>query len=85
MNLQPIHEIRFGRIKAAIWANQVETGVKYNVTFVRLYKDGDQWKDSTSFGREDLPLLAKVVDLSHTWIYQEGKDAAAVVSDQHPS
>ena len=85
MNLQPIHEIRFGRIKAAIWANQVETGVKYNVTFVRIYKDGDQWKDSTSFGREDLPLLAKVVDLSHTWIYQEGKDAVAVVSEQQPS
>ena len=85
MNLQPIHEIWFGRIKAAIWANQVETGVKYNVTFVRLYKDGDQWKDSTSFGREDLPLLAKVVDLSLTWIYQVGKDTVEVVSDQHPS
>ena len=27
-----------------------------------LYKDGDQWRGSASFTREDLPLLAKVAD-----------------------
>ena len=59
---KPVHEIRMGRVRAAIWQNETATGVRHNVTFTRLYKDGDQWKDSTSFGRDDLPLLEKLAD-----------------------
>ena len=66
---RPVHEIRMGRIRAAIWENETQNGTRHNVTFSRLYKDGDQWKDSFSFGRDDLPLLAKVSDLAHTWIF----------------
>jgi hypothetical protein len=36
----------------------------------RIYKDGDEWKQTESFGRDDLSLLAKVVDLAHTSIFQ---------------
>ncbi len=32
MSKKPIHEIRLGRIKAAIWENEAENGVRYNVT-----------------------------------------------------
>ena len=77
MSQQPVHEIRLGRVKAAIWANAAETGVRHNVTFVRLYKDQDQWKDSTSFSRDDLPLVLKVADLAHTWIYNQGQEGSA--------
>ena len=68
---KPQHEIRLGRIKAAIWANETENGTRHNVTVSRIYKDGDQWKDSTSFGRDDLPLVAKVVDQAHSWIFEQ--------------
>ena len=71
---KPDHEVRLGRIKAAIWANETDNGVRHNVTITRLYKDGDEWKTSTSFGREELPLVAKVADLAHTWIYQHGQE-----------
>ena len=55
---KPIHEIRLGRIKAAVWENKAENGIRYNVTITRLYKNGDdEWKDSASFGRDDLPLV----------------------------
>ena len=67
---RPVHECRMGRVKAAIWANETETGIRHNVTVSRIYKDGDDWKDSTSFGRDDLPLVAKVVDQAHDWIFQ---------------
>jgi len=69
---RPVRTIRIGRIRAAIWANQVEDGVVYNTTFERLYKpDGeDQWKSSDSSGTNDLLLLAKVADLAHSWIHQ---------------
>ena len=71
----PVHEIRLGRIRAAIWVNETQKGTRHNVTVSRLYKDGDDWRDSSSFGRDDLPLVAKVVDQAHDWIFgQNGRD-----------
>jgi hypothetical protein len=71
---KPVHEIRLGRIKAAIWENATQNGTMFNVTICRLYRDGKQWKDSTSFGRDDLPLLAKVADRVHSWIFDQNQD-----------
>ncbi len=68
---QPTHEIRMGAIKATIWENHTTVGTRHNVTVSRIYKDGDEWKQTESFGRDDLQLLAKVVDLAHTWIFQQ--------------
>jgi hypothetical protein len=68
---KPAHEIRLGSIKATIWENETTAGTRHNVTVCRLYKDGDQWKRTESFGRDDLPLLAKVVDQAHTWIFSQ--------------
>jgi len=72
---KPVHEVRLGRIKAAIWENETQTGIRHNVTLQRIYRDGEQWKTSDSFGREDLPLVAKVADQAHTWIFQNGQHA----------
>jgi hypothetical protein len=69
---RPVHEIRLGRIKAAIWENKTEQGTRHNVSISRIYKDGSTWKDSTSFGRDDLPLIGKVADVAHTWIFNNG-------------
>ena len=74
---RPVHEIRLGTIKAAIWANETENGVRHNVTISRLYKDGEEWKRSESFGRDELPLVAKVADLAHSWIFQESRSDKA--------
>ncbi len=70
-NNKPVHEARLGRVKAAVWANTGESGVWYSVVFSRLYKEGDAWKRSDSFSRDDLPLVAKVADQVHTWIYEQ--------------
>jgi hypothetical protein len=69
---KPIHEIRMGKIRAAVWENDTEKGgVIRSVTFSRLYKDGDKWRDSSSFGRQELLLLMKVADLAHTYLHQQ--------------
>jgi hypothetical protein len=64
----PVHEVRLGRIKAALWKNDTENGVRFNTTFSRIYRDGEEWKSTDSFGRDDLLLLAKVCDRTHDWI-----------------
>jgi hypothetical protein len=71
---RPVHVIRFGGIKAAIWRNQTSAGPIHNVTLTRSYKDGDKWKESTSYGFDDLLTAAKCLDLAHTWIH-EARDA----------
>jgi hypothetical protein len=70
-NNQPIHEIRLGHVKCAIFANETQAGIRHNVKVSRLYKDGEKWASSQVFGRDDLPLLTKVSDLAHTWIFVE--------------
>lgn len=74
---KPVQEIRMGRIKAAIWENDTEKGVRYNVTISRLYKDEETWKNSSSFGRDDLLLASKVLDRAHSWIVATTQKAQA--------
>jgi hypothetical protein len=71
---RPDKELRIGLVRAAIWRNDGDNGVWYNVKFERLYKDkeGDEsWKSSASFGRDDLLVLRKVADQAHTWIVEQ--------------
>jgi len=71
---RPVHEVRLGRVKAAIWENETQNGTRFNVTVQRLYKDGDEWKSSESFGRDDLPLLMKVIDRAHSYCYEQSQE-----------
>lgn len=69
---RPTREFRLGRIRAAVWLNQNGQGdAWYSVTVTRSYKDGDEWKDTTSYRRDDLPLVAKVADLAFAWIWDQ--------------
>jgi hypothetical protein len=75
---RPVHEVRLGRIKAAIWENETQNGARHNVTVTRIYRDADdQWRDSSSFGRDDLPLVAKVVDRAHSWIFDNANGSTS--------
>jgi hypothetical protein len=68
---RPAKELRIGVVRAAIWRNEGDNGVWHNVTFERLYRDGDEWKSSASLGRDDLLVLAKLADQAHTWIVEQ--------------
>ena len=71
---RPVHEVRLGAIKAAIWRNDTSVGARHNVTFSRLFREGEQWRSTESFGRDDLLLLAKVADQAHSWILAQGHE-----------
>ena len=68
---RPVHKLRIGLIKAAIWANVTREGMIFNVTFERSYHDGEAWRSSNSCGRDDLLKLAKVADEAHSWITRQ--------------
>lgn len=61
MSRPPIHIIRFGTIKARIWRKKTRSGERHAVSVCRLFRNGDVWKESTRFGRDDLPLVEFVL------------------------
>lgn len=72
---KPAHEIRLGRVKATIWGNEMEGGgFRHNVQIRRIYKDGEEWKTSDSFGRDELLLVAEAAKQAALWIYQRAQD-----------
>jgi len=73
---RPAHTIRYGSVRAAIWRNMVDNGNAsrpfHCVTFSRSYRDAENaWRESDSFGSDDLLLLAKAADEAHTWITKQ--------------
>ncbi len=67
---KPAHEVRLGRIRATIWANQSEeSDTWFNVTISRLYKDEGEWRDAESFRRDDLPIVIRAADMAYNWIW----------------
>jgi hypothetical protein len=90
--VKPVHEFRFGRIKTTIWANQSASGeVWFNVQLARLYLENGEWQESTSFGRDELPLVSKAADMAFAWIWSQSgsnsrrTDSTAVPNDRMPS
>lgn len=77
-NAKPVYRLRYGNVTAAVWARNSSAGYFFDTTFKRVYKDGDQWGDSSSFEDRDLPNLAKAAADVHTWIYQQKANAVTV-------
>ncbi len=70
MKSKPVHEVRRGLIRACIWRKNTRSGLRHTVVVTRLFRNGETWKESARFGRDDLPLVRLVLDDAHTWIYQ---------------
>lgn len=67
-NIQPVHKIRHGAVSASIWRQDTEKGSLFNVTFQRSYKEGETWKNSTSFGRNNLLVVSLIAARAFEWI-----------------
>ncbi len=74
---RPTHEVRFGSVRAVIWDNITADMMRYNVTISRSYKDGDEWKRTEHFGRDDLLLVAKAADHAHSWICEQRNERSS--------
>ena len=70
---QPIHKIRHGAVSASIWRQETDKGPMFNVTFQRTYKDGDAWKNSTSFGRNNLLVVSLIAARAYEWISSQSR------------
>jgi hypothetical protein len=68
---QPAHTIRKHSLKASIWRNETRNGCLYNVTLIRTYKDGEEFKDTPSLGFDDLANAAKLLLDAESWVSEQ--------------
>ena len=45
---RPVHEIRLGQVKAAIWRNETDSGFRYSVALVRIFRTDNGWEGPAS-------------------------------------
>jgi hypothetical protein len=68
MARKPHHEIRRGLIVVRIWLSKKGSRERYSLAVVRLFRNGDQWKESSRLGPDDIPLVRLVLDEAHSWV-----------------
>jgi hypothetical protein len=75
---KPIKTIRLRGVSASIFANPAKVDGRditfHKVSIQRAYKDGDDWKHTSSFGRDDLPVVSTV--LRRAWEFILDTEAA---------
>lgn len=82
---KPAHEIRDGALRVSLWQNQNDKGTWYSATCRRSYKDGEVWKETQSYGEEDLLRVAKLFDMAHSWMLSQKQANAAGRKNEHES
>lgn len=68
---KPAYELRRGLIKVRVCRKKTRSGLRHSVTVVRLFRNGDVWKESSRFGRDDIPLVRLLLDEAHSWILRQ--------------
>ena len=59
---RPVDTARHGNVEIAIWRNQGERGDFYSASTPTIrFKDGEEWKDNSNFGRHDVLDLVEAV------------------------
>ncbi len=72
-NPKPAHKIRSGALTVTIWRKQGEKSPWFSAELTRSYKQGEEWKESTSLGYDDLLTAAKLLDMAHSWIMSQSQ------------
>ena len=75
MTKKPIQEFRKSLLIVRIWRKKTRSGIRHTVTIARYFRNGDTWKESTRFGRTDIPLLRLLLNEAHLWILQNSTRA----------
>lgn len=70
---KPVQEVKIGAVKATIWPNESPRGTRHSVTPAHLFINGEHWKQSGTFGRDDMLVVAKAADAAFDWIVENQK------------
>ncbi|MBN1940797.1 MAG: hypothetical protein JW772_01290 [Candidatus Diapherotrites archaeon] len=67
--MSPIKKFKAGGIQVAVWENQGKEGNVFNsVSLDKRYKDGEEWKSSSSFKLNDLPKAILALQKAYEYL-----------------
>ena len=82
MSSEPILKLRDGLITATVWENTTKSGedekTRLSIELNRSYKDGDDWKTTSSFSQTELLKVARLA----TRTYDAIQDKRAAVASE---
>ena len=77
---KPVAKFQYRGVVASVFENEAENGsLFYKVSIARTYRDGEQFKSTSSFSRDDLPLVAQVAN--EAWLSLLEYEASASHKD----
>lgn len=76
---KPVFERRLGGARIVIFENQNNGRTYHNVSLSRSYKEGDEWRESSTFnGLHDLALLKELISQGSKYLAEnESAEKAA--------
>ncbi len=75
-NNKPVKKFQLRGISASLFENTSEKGVPFfKVSITRTFKDGDQFKTTSTFSRDDLPIVEALS--RQAWLEILKQEAAA--------
>ena len=68
--MKPEKVFRIGTVSASVFVNEVEQTKRQvrSVNLQRRYRDGEEWKTSTSFGLAELPQAITALDFAMKYV-----------------
>ncbi|MGX7894390.1 hypothetical protein [Tsuneonella sp. HG222] len=64
----PVKKFRIGAVTASVWKNAGTNGDWHSVTLERVYKDGDELKNTGALNTGDLLNAAKVLERAEAYV-----------------
>lgn len=72
-SVKPEQKFRSGLVCATIWKKEITKDNQkfdvYSITIDRSYKDGDEWKKTSTFNKHDLLRLQTVLNESVKYLF----------------
>jgi len=69
MSNTPAATLRDGGLKATVWKNTTNEGkTYYSVNITKSYKQDEEWKETTSFGADDVLKVANLAQRAYNAI-----------------
>lgn len=67
---KPAKTFRAGALSVSVWPRRHNDVTFYSATAQRAYKDdkADEWKYTDSLNRDDLPIVASLLNQAFSWI-----------------
>ena len=83
----PEKKIKVGNVQVAIWRNKSKLGEPfYSLSFEKYYKDGEDWKSTTSLNKNDIPKAILALEEAYKFLMVRKSDQEIIeeaIQDEH--